>query len=243
MLNKGKTQVIFETRDEDLEVVLKIHSDMRERYTVLDIQEPQENQLNEIIHKITQQRLEKFHEIKVSDEAIQLTIDLTTKYRVRDMGLSLAQPACSISLLDRALTSYRQEAHSKDPRITALEFKKADLLNQINNNDLESSKKAILQQEQQVIDTQIAELKELWQQRQRRIKSLYADMRDGEKSIRTLENQLELQIKKQKETQSKVIAQAEERGEVAPSFESFSLASDTLESDAVVELKEKNKAL
>ena len=40
-IKKKDAQVIFETRDEDLDVVLKSHSDMRELYTLLDILEPE----------------------------------------------------------------------------------------------------------------------------------------------------------------------------------------------------------
>jgi len=47
-------QIIMEARDEDLQTVLSCHSDMKEAYTLLDIDEPGEKLLGEIIKKIAE---------------------------------------------------------------------------------------------------------------------------------------------------------------------------------------------
>ena len=39
-IKSHKTQAMLETRDEDLDVVLKAHSDMRELFTLIDLHEP-----------------------------------------------------------------------------------------------------------------------------------------------------------------------------------------------------------
>ncbi len=239
-VRQNKTQIIFETRDEDLDVVLKAHSDMRERYTVLDVQEPYAEQLEQIVGTIARKRLEKFHDIAVSDEAIQVAIEMTSKYRVRDMGLSSAQPACSISLLDRALTTYRQSAHSKDPRIVLLEKKLA--IAEAELSDLEESnvdKRSELVNFCQNAKEQISQLTTEWNARQETIKALYADIRDGEKKLRELENELMAQMEQEEETRQNAIKRAEEQGETAPSLESFSLGVEAVQSDAVSVLKEK----
>lgn len=105
-----KTQVILEVRDEDLELVLKWHSDIRESYTLMDVQEPEGEHLVQIVQGGAS-NLARFHEIMITEEAVQTSIDLTTKYRVHNGGLSRAQPERAISLLDRALASYRLSAH------------------------------------------------------------------------------------------------------------------------------------
>jgi len=107
----NKFQVIFETRDNDLEVVLKCHSDMREYYTMLDIKEPEHDALLAIINQASDS-LSLHHQISISSKAISSAIELTNKYRVHEMSLSRAQPERSLNLLDRALTTYRQQSHA-----------------------------------------------------------------------------------------------------------------------------------
>lgn len=113
-IEQGRFQAIFESRDEDLEVVLKCHSNISELFTMMDLAEPEGEMLTEIVSN-SAVRLEKFHHIAVSEESITSAIDLTSKYRVREMSLSRAQPERSLNLLDRALTSYRQTAHAHPP--------------------------------------------------------------------------------------------------------------------------------
>ncbi len=232
-IKQKKTQAIFETRDDDLEVVLRTHSDMREKYTVMDVLEPQLDQLYEIIDNISGRRLEKFHEIPVSDEAINTAIDLTTKYRVRDIGLSMAQPACTISLLDRSLTAYRQNAHSLDSRIPGLEAKLRGIQLQPGTENAERAA------ELERIQTEIDRINEAWQQRQANLRRLYTDIRDGENNLRALEVELELLIDREDGARKLAAQQAAERGEQLPSFESFSLGNERIDSDRTHAIREK----
>ena len=109
-----KFQAIFESRDSDLEIVLKCHSNMAELYTMLDLAEPDAESLRLIVRDAVK-ALERHHSLPVDDEAVDTAIELTTKYRVRESSLSRAQPERSLNLLDRALTAYRQQAHT-NPR-------------------------------------------------------------------------------------------------------------------------------
>lgn len=109
-----KTQVILEVRDEDLEVVLKWHSDIRESYTLMDVQEPEGEHLAQIVQGGAE-NLARYHNIRIAPEAVQAALDMTTKYRVHSGGLSRAQPERAISLLDRSLASYRLVAHQGTP--------------------------------------------------------------------------------------------------------------------------------
>jgi ATP-dependent Clp protease ATP-binding subunit ClpB len=110
-VKRNLTQVIFETRDEDAETVMRVHSDLKECFTMMDVIEPVKEALHEIVTK-TAEGLSKYHEIVINDDAILEAITLTNKYRTRDPGLSRAQPERSVTLLDRALASYRLKAHA-----------------------------------------------------------------------------------------------------------------------------------
>ncbi|MGN7438601.1 MAG: AAA family ATPase [Alcanivorax sp.] len=121
-IERGKFQAIFEAHDDDMEVVLKCHSNITEFFTMLDLKEPEGDDLNNIVNSAVK-RLQSHHKIAIADEAIETSIQLTSKYRVREMSLSRAQPERSLNLLDRAFTSYRQEAHANPPGMDAEEWK------------------------------------------------------------------------------------------------------------------------
>lgn len=221
-VRQDKFQLIQETRNEDLEAVLKCHSDMQEHYTILDVDEPAEAVLNDIVSSLAASRLLPHHQIKIEDDAIATAIELTSKYRVRDLGLSRAQPERSVTLLDRALTSYRLDAHSHDPAMLALQ---AELAADPDNAELEQ---------------QIKALQEAWQTRQQQLKKLYRDLRAGEEAIRALEDQMEAQLEAEQEAR----VDAAERAEATASNEhhaisNFMLESANLESDAVTEIRNK----
>ena len=112
----GEFQIILEVRDEDLELVLKTHVDVGEAFTMMDVQEPDDSALVEIVMAVCRD-LEKHHGIAIGEDAISTAIELTGKYRVRDMSLSRAQPERALNLIDRALASYRQSAHTYPPAI------------------------------------------------------------------------------------------------------------------------------
>src|SRR5262245_28271885 len=113
-VSSNRTQVILETRDDDLEQVLRCHSDLREYFTLMEVQEPAPDTLKEIATEMGK-RLTDFHGVRISQEAIDTSIELTNKYRTRDPSLSRAQPERSTTLLDRALASYRLRVHNIKP--------------------------------------------------------------------------------------------------------------------------------
>lgn len=119
LVKNKQTQVIIEVRDPDLDMVLASHSDMKQCYTVVDVNEPSTEDLYAIV-SATSANLAKHHSIKINDDAVHAAIELTTKYRSRDSSLSRAQPERSTNLIDRALSSYRLEAHAQDPRVKEL---------------------------------------------------------------------------------------------------------------------------
>jgi len=173
-LKSGRFQAIFETRDQDLPTVLKCHSDMHEIFTMIDLHEPSETALNEIVSDASR-NLSAHHRINISQNAVETAIDLTSKYRVSDLSLSRAQPERSLNLLDRSLTSYRQRAHAEPPAITAL---KAQLAAEPN---------ASVQAELEAKETE-------WLANKERLRVFYKNQRDGEELIRSLEQDLETEL-------------------------------------------------
>jgi ATP-dependent Clp protease ATP-binding subunit ClpB len=249
-IKKGNTQVVFETRDQDLDVVLKAHSDMRELYTMLDVQEPHPELLHDIVKTTAKQRLEAHHKIKISDEALDAAIEMTNKYRVRDLGLSRAQPERSLTLLDRALTTYRLDAHSRAPGLDDLEARLASVNAQLGDEnyseDQGGKSRAELETLQAALLSDIQETKEGWDAHQLKIKSIYRDLRSGEESVRELEERIEAQLEAEEEQRIEAQRRAEEAGatgdvhaESKRTISSFMVGSANLESDEVSALRDK----
>ncbi len=172
-------QMIMEARDEDLQTVLSCHSDMKEGFTLLDVDEPSEELLGNIIQTIASTRLMNHHKIAISEEAIDTAIDITSKYRVRDIGLSRAQPERTLTLLDRALTAYRLKAHASDPRLESLQ----EQLNDINIEYKETQSQELKDQIDN-LSQEIDNVASVWLERQEKIKKYDAEVRDGETAIR-----------------------------------------------------------
>jgi len=204
-----KFQTIVEARDEDLEYVLKSHSDMREIFTIQDVQEPHKDALHQIVTHAAK-GLEKFHQIKISPDAINNAITLTSKYRVRDMSLSRAQPERSLNLLDRALTSYRQDAHSMPPVLRGYN-KQMSLLESALGGKSVSEYAGMGEGELQTLkielDARIKETRQGWDANQEKLRHFYQEQRSGEELIRGYED--ELADLEQKEAEKAKKAEAE----------------------------------
>lgn len=233
-VKRKKFQMIMEARDEDLQTVLSCHSDMKEGFTLLDVDEPSEELLGKIIQTIANTRLMSHHKIKISGEAIDTAIDVTSKYRVRDIGLSRAQPERTLTILDRALTAYRLKAHALDPRIESLQ-------NQLNHADLEHKTTPSQKLKDQIdsLSQEINTITTIWLDRQDKIKQFDTEVRDGETAIRNLETDIEEQQAIEAERDNEM-----EQPKVAKkSFTSFSsrAAGAGYDSEEITELKSQIK--
>lgn len=180
-VKNGDTQVILEVRDEDLDYVLKSHSDMRECYTMMDLMEPPSDALVDIITG-SSVSLTRHHGIKIDPEAIAVAVEVTNKYRTRDLGLSRAQPERSATLLDRALSSYRLEAHKAHPD--------AFVLRQMLTSSTNDDHKEEISQKIAALDAQFAVM-------QAEIRRLSREQRDAESQIVDWEVEIE-EIRSQK---------------------------------------------
>ncbi len=218
-IKQKKFQAVFETRDEDLELVLKCHSDMKENYTLLDIQEPDAESLEEIV-KTAAKRLQSHHHIAISDEAVSAALELTNKYRVRDLGLSRAQPERSLTLLDRALTSYRMAAHGRDPRLDELDQRLASVTTALEDPDYSEEQGGKSRSELEALRESLAQdidgIETEWATRQKEIKGIYKDLRKAEEMIRDLEDELQAQLAAEEEQRKAAEAAGNDDDDVVP---------------------------
>lgn len=179
LVKSGEAQVILETKDQDLDMVLNVHSDMRQCYTLIDLNEPSGNDLMEIV-RVTSEGLERHHGIRIEPDAVETAVELTNKYRTRDASLSRAQPERSTNLLDRALSTYRLDAHKRHPKVVKM------LIEGVKEGD-----------------PAIVALDAEFEKTQARIKELFQFQRDGELAVIDLEEQIVAQKKLEAEMEAR----------------------------------------
>ena len=181
MVKAKKTQVFLEVREADLTQVLKCHSDFRDHFTLMDLIEPVGAELEEIaLHGAKD--IEESYGVRIDPAAVKAAIDMSSKYRSLDTGLTAAQPARTRTLLDRGMARYLLRAHSTPPLLAELEAELARL-----NADGAS---AANDEKTAAVRAAIARHKAEFAKYQAKIKGYYAAQRDGEKSIAQMETLL-----------------------------------------------------
>ncbi len=170
-VHNGRYQSILEARDEDLEVILKAHSNMREFFTMMDVREPAPDALREIADEGAKSLI-AHHRIPISAEAIDTAIELTSKYVLSDMSLSRAQPERTLNLLDRALTAYRQRYHAEPPHLEHLRLA------------------VEAQPEDAALKAQFDEADAAWRTELGKLSSLHEAQKSGEELLLALEDEL-----------------------------------------------------
>ena len=221
LVKTNETQIIFEVRDEDLPTLLGVHSHMHELFTLLDLPEPDKEDLPLILLNASKS-LEKHHGIKISDDAIKTTIELTNKYRTKDLGLSLAQPERSTTLMDRSLSSYRLDIHKKHPDVIELE---KQLSVETNPHIINS------------LHEKIRHLNEVFKVVQDELKVSIQNQRDAEIAI----FELEFAIDELKEEDARKTKEMEKDVDIS-GIRNFA-ESGMFENDKIVEIRKKIKIL
>ncbi|MBY6120758.1 AAA family ATPase [Mameliella alba] len=181
---QGRYQSILEARDEDLEIVLKCHSNMREVFTLMEVREPAGDALREII-RVGSERLTAHHRVPVSEDAITAALDLTAKYHVSDLSLSRAQPERTLNLIDRALTAYRQSAHDTPPHLARLQATLSEL-----DTALAKGATPQLQAQRAALVATQAEARADWTAKIDKLSALRRAQKSGEELLLALEEQL-----------------------------------------------------
>jgi ATP-dependent Clp protease ATP-binding subunit ClpB len=170
MVKAKKTQVFLEVREDDLTQVLKCHSDFRDHFTLMDLTEPVGAELEEIVLHGARD-LEESYGVRIDPAAVKSAIDMSSKYRSLDTGLTAAQPARTRTLLDRGMARYLLRAHSTPPMLAELEAELARLTS--DGVSVENEKKAA------AVFAAIARHKAEFAKYQAKIKGYYAAQRDG----------------------------------------------------------------
>ena len=174
-------QVILEARDEQLTAVYKWNSAIPDLYTLYDVREPAGIALKQIVGNAAGE-LTEYHTIAIDPSAIDEAIHLTSKYR-DSFGLGGAQPQRSISLLDRALASYRQVTHKCHPKIV-------ELTRQIANAPDDGVRSEL--------QTQLRQWEKDWETLKAEIGKTYKYQRDGEELRFKLQDELAALIEEEK---------------------------------------------
>ena len=117
----GRFQVIFEVLDTDIDLVLNIHSSMKEQFTVLEVNPPADDKLKAIVTAACSNLL-SHHGITIEDAAIDQAIELTTMYPGKERSLACSQPKAALTLLDRSLATYKNTNHSNPEGISPVEW-------------------------------------------------------------------------------------------------------------------------
>jgi len=110
-IQSGHYQCIFETHDKSIGQVMSMHSNILDFFTLIEVDEPTDEELPLIVTEACKS-ITEHHMISVGDDAIDMAITLTSKYRGASKNLSKAQPECTISLIDLAMSEFRKECHS-----------------------------------------------------------------------------------------------------------------------------------
>jgi ATP-dependent Clp protease ATP-binding subunit ClpB len=174
LVKRRGTQVFLEVREDDLTKLYKTHSDFLEHYTLLDLKEASGAELNEIVDYICE-GLESHYSVRISPEARQVAVALTSKYRAVETGLASAQPKRAYSLLDRTMSRYCRQAHSTPAMLPELEAQLAKL----SRNEDSSTNRFMIAEVMSAIERHKKEFAE----RQAKIKKCYTEIRNSEKSI------------------------------------------------------------
>ena len=170
-IKQGVTQVILEGRDDDLELVFRCHPHVQEAFTIMELAEPDPQSLRAMV-EFGAGRLTEDHGIRIAGEAVDAAIELTNNYRADNAGMDRAQPERSVSLLDRALASYRLEAHEKPPHIAAMQARAATAQGSGKGGD-----------EARALAADIERAQQEWEQAQTQLRMANRRQRDGEEEL------------------------------------------------------------
>lgn len=193
-------QAIFETRDADLSEVLKAHADVRDQFTLMEIKEPGPDSLKAIAAAGAKQ-LESYHGIKVTDDAVKSAVELTNKYFIKE--LESGQPNRTFMLLEGALTALRRKAHTAPMELEPLMAKaagiEAALAGKPTSAEFAGKSASELQTMKIENASEMADIQAAWDERQKKLRALYTDQRNGEEGIREIDAEIEKEHKKQEE--------------------------------------------
>lgn len=189
-LKAHKYQAILEAPTKGVAAVLECDGNFSEIFTTVEIREPKPADLREILaHSAAS--IEKHHGITVDPLAIETAVQLTEKYRLTEFR---AQPSAAITLLDRALSSYRNNAHRSPPALARIDKDVAAVTAFLSNAQKTGKWEGRTEEELQTTLGTLAEDRKLaeekWNEQQKTVRLLHNEQRTGEEEIRKLEDEI-----------------------------------------------------
>ncbi len=162
-LARGDFQVIGATTLNDYRKYIEKDSALERRFQPVKVGEPTQEQAVEIL-KGLRDSYEAHHKVKITDEAIESAVKLSSRY-IADRYL----PDKAIDLIDEGASKVRLASMTSPPDVKNLEDKIEDYEKEkasaINEQDFERAAK--LRDEQKEIQTQLDNAKKQWQEEQK----------------------------------------------------------------------------
>ena len=163
-LARGDFQVIGATTINEYRKYIEKDSALERRFQPVNVGEPTEEEAVEILRGL-RDKYEAHHKIKITDEAIETAVKLSSRY-IADRFL----PDKAIDLIDEASSRVRLRAYTApddlqelENRIKELEKEKSEA---VNTQDFERA--ASIRDEQKKVKAELEEKKQAWQQKNAR---------------------------------------------------------------------------
>lgn len=157
-LARGELQIIGATTIEEYRKHIEKDAALERRFQPVMVDEPSQEEAIEILKGI-KDKYEAHHKVKITDEAIESAVKLSTRY-IGDRYL----PDKAIDLIDEAASRVRLRSYTAPSDLKELEDKKksveAEKLSAVNAQEFERA--AALRDEERKLDKDIKDKKENW---------------------------------------------------------------------------------
>lgn len=157
-LARGELQIIGATTIEEYRKHIEKDAALERRFQPVMVDEPSQEEAIEILKGI-KDKYEAHHKVKITDEAIESAVKLSTRY-IGDRYL----PDKAIDLIDEAASRVRLRSYMAPSDLKELEDKKksveAEKLSAVNAQEFERA--AALRDEERKLDKEIKDKKENW---------------------------------------------------------------------------------
>lgn len=157
-LARGELQIIGATTIEEYRKHIEKDAALERRFQPVMVDEPSQEEAIEILKGI-KDKYEAHHKVKITDEAIESAVKLSTRY-IGDRYL----PDKAIDLIDEAASRVRLRSYTAPSDLKELEDKKksveAEKLSAVNAQEFERA--AALRDEERKLDKKIKDKKENW---------------------------------------------------------------------------------
>lgn len=157
-LARGELQIIGATTIEEYRKHIEKDAALERRFQPVMVDEPSQEEAFEILKGI-KDKYEAHHKVKITDEAIESAVKLSTRY-IGDRYL----PDKAIDLIDEAASRVRLRSYTAPSDLKELEDKKksveAEKLSAVNAQEFERA--ATLRDEERKLDKEIKDKKENW---------------------------------------------------------------------------------